>query len=48
MLMLLLFLASKALYPLSLTQRDQTDPLVDPLRKEPRYRVVMRVLNFPD
>jgi TolB-like protein/Flp pilus assembly protein TadD len=26
----------------------QTDPLMDPLRKEPRFQVVMRELKFPD
>ena len=26
----------------------KTDPLLDPLRKEPRFQAVMRELNFPD
>jgi hypothetical protein len=26
----------------------KTDPLMDPLRKEPRYRAVERQLNFPE
>jgi tetratricopeptide (TPR) repeat protein len=26
----------------------KTDPLIDPLRKEPRYRAVERQLNFPE
>ena len=26
----------------------KTDPLMDPLRKEPRYQAVMRKLRFPE
>jgi len=26
----------------------KTDPLMDPLRREPRYRAVERQLNFPE
>jgi hypothetical protein len=25
----------------------KTDPLLDPVRKEPRYRAIERTLNFP-
>jgi hypothetical protein len=26
----------------------KTDPLLDPVRKEPRYRAIERALNFPN
>jgi hypothetical protein len=26
----------------------KTDPLLDPLRKEPRFQAIMRKLRFPD
>jgi hypothetical protein len=26
----------------------KVDPLLDPLRKEPRYRAIERALKFPD